>query len=77
MPQWEYSKRDLSEVPAKIDDVDLLNDAGRDGWELVAITANNIAYLKRPLGGSAAPAEPAAKPAVTRRKTTPARDSDT
>jgi hypothetical protein len=77
MPQWEYSKRDLSEVPAKIDDVDLLNDAGRDGWELVAITANNIAYLKRPLGGAAAAPEAAAKPAVTRRKTPHSRDPET
>jgi hypothetical protein len=77
MPQWEYSKRDLGEVPAKIDDIDLLNDSGREGWELVAITANNIAYLKRPLGGTAAAPEPAAKPAVARRKAAPSRDSDT
>ena len=75
MPQWEYSKRDLSEVPAKIDDIDLLNDAGRGGWELVSITANNIAYFKRPLG-AAAP-EPPAKPTVTRRRAAPPRDSDT
>jgi hypothetical protein len=27
--------------------VDLLSDAGEDGWELVHITANNVAYLKR------------------------------
>ena len=27
--------------------VDVLNDAGDDGWELVAILPNNIAYLKR------------------------------
>ena len=77
MPQWEYSKRDLSEVPTKIDDIDLLNDAGRDGWELVSITANNIAYLKRPVGGSAAAPEPSAKPTVTRRRAAPPRDSDT
>jgi hypothetical protein len=74
MLQWEYSKRDLSEVPSKLDDIDLLNDAGRDGWELVGITANNIAYLKRPVAGAAAAPEP---PTVTRRRATPSRDSDT
>ena len=47
MPQWEYSKIDLSNLPPRIDDVDLLDDAGREGWELVGIAANNFAYLKR------------------------------
>jgi hypothetical protein len=47
MSQWEYQKIDLSKIPAKIEDIDLLNDAGRDGWELVATTANHIAYMKR------------------------------
>ena len=28
---------------------DVLNDAGNEGWELVVITPNNIAYLKRPM----------------------------
>ena len=28
------------------DEIDLLNDAGQDGWELVAITDNNVALLK-------------------------------
>ena len=27
----------------------MLNTAGADGWELVGITSNNIAYLKRPI----------------------------
>ena len=63
MPQWEYRKIDLKTVPTKIDDVDWLNDAGRDGWELVGITSTNVAYLKRQIG------EPAAAPArSTRRK---------
>jgi hypothetical protein len=77
MPQWEYSKRDLSEVPAKLDDIDLLNEAGREGWELLNITTNNIAYFKRPQGGGAAASEPPAKPAATRRRAPPPRDSDT
>ena len=47
MPQWEYKKIDLNHVPAKASDLDALDDAGKDGWELVGITANNVAYLKR------------------------------
>lgn len=67
MPQWEYSKVDLSNVPARTNDVDLLDDAGRDGWELVGITANNVAYLKRPSGNVAAAAEPVPKQAARRK----------
>jgi hypothetical protein len=29
------------------DELDLLNHVGAEGWELVRITATNIAYLKR------------------------------
>jgi hypothetical protein len=47
MPQWDYRKINLNDVPRKSDDIDLLLDAGGDGWELVGITANNVAYLKR------------------------------
>jgi hypothetical protein len=42
MPQWQYSAIDLNENPG----IDVMNDAGGEGWELVTIT-NNIAYLKR------------------------------
>jgi hypothetical protein len=49
MPQWEHSKIDLNNVPRKSEDIDLLNDAGDQGWELVTITTNNIAYFKRRL----------------------------
>lgn len=58
MTQWEYRKIDLSNVPRKVDDVDLLTDAGRDGWELVGITSNNIAYFKRQLEEPEAPPTP-------------------
>jgi len=44
---WEYTKIDLNNVPRKTDDIDLLNGAGSDRWELVGITTNNIAFLKR------------------------------
>jgi hypothetical protein len=47
MPVWEYEKIDLNDLPRKRDDTDLLNDAGKDGWELVSISSNNFAYMKR------------------------------
>lgn len=48
MTEWEYRKIDLNQQRPRSDEVDMLNAAGADGWELVAITSNNIAYLKRP-----------------------------
>ena len=44
---WQYRKINLNEVPRRKDEVDVLCAAGEDGWELVTITANNFAYLKR------------------------------
>ncbi|HZT47291.1 MAG TPA: hypothetical protein VFA64_04905 [Hyphomicrobiaceae bacterium] len=54
MPQWQYRKIDLSSHDPRGDGIDLLNAAGRDGWELVIITSNHIAYLKRPVVEAAA-----------------------
>ncbi len=68
MPQWEYSKIDLNNVPVKMSELDALDNAGKDGWELVGITENNCAYLKRRIEDPAAAASPRAK-APTRRKT--------
>jgi hypothetical protein len=48
--EWEYKKIALSELPRRRNDLDLLNAAGDEGWELVAILANNMAYLKRQIG---------------------------
>jgi hypothetical protein len=48
MTLWEYSKIDLNSPPKKLSDIDFLNDAGAEGWELIAITATNAAILKRP-----------------------------
>ncbi len=56
MSEWEYRKIDLNQLPRKADDIDLLCDAGEEGWELVTILANNVAYLKRQVG------DPVAKP---------------
>jgi hypothetical protein len=47
MPEWEYRKIDLGDVPRNTSDLDLLDKAGEEGWELVVITSNNIAYFKR------------------------------
>jgi hypothetical protein len=47
MPIWEYFAIHLSDLPRGADELDLLNDAGEEGWELVTITTNHVAYLKR------------------------------
>ena len=63
MAEWEYTTINLCDVPAKILAVDILNNAGEKGWELITITANHIAYLKRQI----------AKPPATRpRRPSPA-----
>ena len=67
MPQWNYRKINLNDVPRKSDDIDLLMDAGEQGWELIAITPNNIAYLKR-LIENPAPEQGTAAPARTTRR---------
>jgi hypothetical protein len=47
MVRWEYSMIDLANLPARTDEVDVLNDAGEQGWELIAIMSNHNAYLRR------------------------------
>jgi hypothetical protein len=49
MSAWEYRKIDLNELPRGRDEIDLLCAAGDEGWELVAIQPNSVAYLKREL----------------------------
>jgi len=67
MTQWEYRKLDLNTTSARSSEIDLLDDAGKEGWELIRITANNFAYLKRALEDVAPEAPPGARHA--RRKT--------
>jgi hypothetical protein len=45
--EWEYLKVDLNQHPRRGDELDVLNQVGAEGWELVSITATNLAYLKR------------------------------
>jgi len=52
--EWEYRKLDLNQLPRKTDEIDVLCDAGEERWELVAILANNVAYLKREVEDSVA-----------------------
>ena len=56
MPEWKYRKIDLNLYRPQGDELDLLNAAGREGWELVGITSNNMAYLKREVADVAAAA---------------------
>ena len=54
MQKWEYKKIALNEPPRGSDDIDLLCDAGEEGWELVAVLSNGMAYLKREIKGTGA-----------------------
>ena len=47
MSEWEYLKIGLNQHGPKGNELDLLNAAGAQGWELIGITSNSIAYLKR------------------------------
>jgi hypothetical protein len=52
--EWEYRKLYLNQHSPRGDELDLLNAAGADGWELVGITNHNMAYLKREVAEVAA-----------------------
>jgi len=54
-PQWQYRTLDLAEFPHKMSNIDVLNAAGGEGWELVAIAVNGVAILKRPVVEDAPP----------------------
>ena len=68
MPQWQYKKYDLNDLPRKANEIDLLCDAGEQGWELVTITTNSIAYFKRQLGIIAPAEETPSAARLARRK---------
>lgn len=56
MRRWEYKKLALNEAPRRGDEIDLLCDAGDNGWEL-AVLPNGVAYLKREVDDADAAAE--------------------
>jgi DNA-binding protein H-NS len=70
--EWEYRKIALNQMSRKTDDVDLLCDAGEEGWELVAILPNNVAYLKREVEDEASEATAGPQPAVAEDYAAPA-----
>lgn len=45
--KWEYQKVDLNILRRNQSELDVLNAAGAQGWELVSIDVCNIAILKR------------------------------
>jgi hypothetical protein len=55
---WEYRKIYLNGHGRRSDDIELLCDAGEAGWELVTVTPNCVAYLKRPTKNDAATERP-------------------
>jgi hypothetical protein len=62
---WEYLTINFYELPLAAQISDALNDVGKDGWELVKITANEVAYFKRPIGRDA-PAKRTTRKALPR-----------
>ena len=69
MPQWNYRKINLNDLPRRTEDIDVLTDAGEQGWELVTISVNSIAYLKRSIEDPGSAQEMSAPTRATRRKT--------
>jgi hypothetical protein len=45
--EWQYRKILLNDHVRNGDDIELLCAAGKQGWELIAITPNSVAYLRR------------------------------
>lgn len=63
MTKWEYEKIDLNSLGRSESEIDVLNLAGSNGWELVAINSCNIAIMKRPVA-AAKPVRAAPAPRV-------------
>jgi DNA-binding protein H-NS len=58
---WEYCVLDLANIPRRQSDLDLLNRAGQQGWELIALAPPHRALMRRALSVAGAREEVAAK----------------
>jgi hypothetical protein len=47
MKKWEYWSLDLAALPRRHSETDVLNEMGREGWELVAVTPPHRGIFKR------------------------------
>ena len=65
MPDWQYRKLHLNQHGPRGDELDMLNAAGAEGWELISITSNNVAYLKREIEDFDQPRTAATQRAMT------------
>lgn len=68
MTKWEYEKIDLNSLPRHESEIDALNLAGSNGWELVGINSCNIAIMKRAVTAPKAPRATAAAATAARTK---------
>jgi hypothetical protein len=64
--RYEYTKLDLNMAPPRGSDLDLLNAAGQEGWRLVWISANAMAYMQREIEEEAPAPRPPRRRAPTR-----------
>jgi hypothetical protein len=65
MPQWEYCKIDLNDLPRDTDVIDILNAAGEQGWELISVTSHGMGYFKRARPDAASTPAPRRKAATS------------
>ncbi len=68
MTKWEYEKLDLNNLPRSESEIDVLNLAGANGWELVTINSCNVAIMKRAVPVAKAPRATASATAAARSK---------
>lgn len=68
MTKWEYHKIDLNTLSRSETELDALNHAGAQGWELVYINSCNIAVFKRGIPAPKATRASAAASALARDK---------
>jgi hypothetical protein len=68
MTKWEYSRIDLNTLSRSETELDALNHAGAQGWELVTINNCNIALFKRAVPAPKVSRASAAASALAREK---------